>query len=62
MSDRSQQPAALKRRIAVLEGQLAAEQERSEKAWSGYRTALYELVEVKLRIDAVVRAANGESV
>jgi hypothetical protein len=62
MSDRSQQPAALKRRIAVLEGQLAAEQERSEKAWSGYRAALYELVEVKLRIDAVVRAANGESV
>jgi hypothetical protein len=62
MTDRSQQPAALKRRIALLEGQLAAEQERSEKAWSGYRDALYELVEVKLRIDAVVRAANGESV
>ena len=62
MSDRSQQPAALKRRIAVLEGRLAAEQERADKAWSGYRAALYDLVEVKLRIDAVVRAANGEAV
>ena len=61
MSDRSQQPAALKRRIAVLEGQLAAEQERSEKAWSGYRAALYELAEIKLRMEAVVRAVNGET-
>jgi hypothetical protein len=62
MSDRSQQPAQLKRRIAVLEGQLAAEQERSEKAWSGYRDALSELVEIKLRMEAVVRAVNGEAV
>ena len=61
MSDRSQQPAALKRRIALLEGQLAAEQERSEKAWSGYRAAMYELVEIKLRMEAVVRAVNGET-
>jgi len=61
MSDRSQQPAALKRRIAVLEGQLAAEQERSEKAWSGYRAAMYGLVEIKLRMEAVVRAVNGET-
>jgi hypothetical protein len=61
LTDRSQQPAALKRRIALLEAQLAAEQERSEKAWSGYRDALYELVEIKQRLDAVVRAANGEA-
>jgi hypothetical protein len=62
MSDRSQQPAALKRRIAVLEGQLKAEQERSEKAWAGYRAALYEMVEIKVRMEAVVRAVNGVTV
>jgi hypothetical protein len=62
MSDRSQQPAALKRRIAVLEGQLAAEQERSNKAFEVYRVMLYELVEVKQRLEAVARAVNGEAV
>jgi hypothetical protein len=62
MSDRSQQPAALKRRIALLEAQLAAEQARSEKAWAGYRDALYEMVEIKVRMDAVVRALHGEPV
>jgi hypothetical protein len=62
MSDRSQQPAALKRRIALLEALLKAEQERSEKAWAGYRAALYEMVEIKVRLDAVVRALHGESV
>jgi|GEM_PF-4019110 len=62
MSDRSQQPAALKRRIAVLEGQLAVERERSDKAFEGYRAALYELVEIKLRLEDVARAVNGEAV
>jgi hypothetical protein len=62
MTDRSQQPAALKRRIAMLEGQLKAEQERSEKTWAGYRAALYDMVEIKVRLDAVVRALHGESV
>jgi hypothetical protein len=62
LTERKDQPAQLKRRIAQLEGQLAAEQERSEKAWSGYRAALYEMVEIKLRLEAVVRAVNGEAV
>ena len=62
MSERSQQPAALKRRSAVLEGQLAAEQERSDKAFEGYRAALYDLVEIKLRLEDVARSVNGEAV
>jgi hypothetical protein len=34
----------------------------ADKAWSGYRAALYELVEFKLRMEAVARAVNGEAV
>ena len=56
MTDRKDQPAQLKRRIAQLEGQLAAEKARAEKAWDGYRNALYELVEIKLRLEAVEKA------
>jgi len=46
----------------VLEGQLAVERERSDKAFEGYRAALYELVEIKLRLEDVARAVNGEAV
>ena len=61
MTDRKQQPAQLKRRIATLEGQLAAEKEACQKAWDGYRQTLYELVEVRLRLEAVEKALRGES-
>lgn len=61
MSDRKQQPAQLKRRIALLEGQLAAEKEAAMRAWNGYRDALYELVEVKQRLQAVEKALRGEA-
>jgi hypothetical protein len=61
MTDRKEQPAQLKRRIAILEGQLAAEKERAEKAWEGYRKALYENVDVKLRLEAVENALRGEA-
>ncbi len=61
MTDRKDQPAQLKRRIALLEGQLAAEKARAEKAWGGYRSALYELVEIKLRMEAVEKALRGEA-
>jgi hypothetical protein len=61
MNDRKDQPAQLKRRIALLEGQLAAEKERAEKAWSGYRDALYDLTEAKLRLEAVEKALRGEA-
>jgi hypothetical protein len=61
MTDRKEQPAQLKRRIAILEGQLAAEKERAEKAWEGYRKALYENVDIKLRLEAVEKALRGEA-
>ncbi len=61
MTDRKDQPAQLKRRIALLEGQLAAEKERSEKVWLGYRTALYDLVDANLRLEAVEKALRGEA-
>ena len=61
MSERKEQPAQLRRRIAILEGQLAAEKERAEKAWEGYRKALYENVDIKLRLEAVEKALRGEA-
>jgi hypothetical protein len=61
MTDRKEQPAQLKRRIAILEGQLAAEKERAEKAWEGCRKALYENVDIKLRLEAVEKALRGEA-
>ena len=60
MTSRKEQPAQLKRRIAQLEGQLAAEQQRSEKSFDAYREALYELVDVKQRMEAVEKALRGE--
>jgi hypothetical protein len=61
MADRREQPAQLKRRIAILEGQLEAEKERAEKAWEGYRKALYENVDINLRLEAVEKALRGEA-
>jgi hypothetical protein len=60
MSNRQDQPAALRRRIAKLEALLEAEQERSRKAWDGYRDALYECVELRLRLDAAKQALEGD--
>ena len=47
------------RQFERLERLLAAERERAERAWAGYREALYELVEVKIKLEAVERALNG---
>jgi hypothetical protein len=49
------------RQIERLERLLTAERERAEKAWNAYRETLYENVEMKLKLDAVARALNGES-
>ena len=38
---------------------LEAERERSEKAWSGYRNALYELVDLKIKIEQIEKVING---
>ena len=61
MTDRKQQPAQLKRRIAVLEGQLEAEREASLDLWHRYRQVLYELVEGNQRLEAVEKALRGEA-
>jgi hypothetical protein len=60
VTDRKNQPAQLQRRIKVLEGQLAAEKQACEKVWRGYRDALYELVEIRIRLETVEKALRGE--
>ena len=47
------------RQFERLERLLAAEKERSDKAWNAYRETLYELVEVKMKLEAVERIING---
>jgi hypothetical protein len=42
-----------------LERLLAAERERAESAWNGYRVALYELVDLKMKLEAVQKALHG---
>ncbi len=54
-------PAHARRQIERLERLLEAERERSEKAWDGYRQALYENVDLKMRFEAVQKAMNGEA-
>ena len=53
-------PAHARRQIERLERLLEAERERSKKAWDGYRQALYENVDLKMRFEAVQKAMNGE--
>lgn len=47
------------RQFERLERLLAAEKERSDKAWDAYRSTLYELVEIKMKLEAVERIING---
>ena len=42
-----------------LPGEMAVERERAEKAWEGYRNALYELVDVQMKLEAIQKAVNG---
>jgi hypothetical protein len=42
-----------------LERLLSAERERAESAWNGYRAALYEVVDLKMKLEAVERALHG---
>jgi len=42
-----------------LERLLAAERERAESAWAGYREALYELVDLRMKLEAVEKALYG---
>lgn len=42
-----------------LERLLEAERERADKAWEGYRKALYDLVDTQMKLEAIQRAING---
>ena len=43
-----------------LQRLLEAERQRAEKAWEGYREALYEKVDLRLKLEAIERALKGE--
>ena len=43
-----------------LQRLLEAEKERSEKAWEGYRKALYELVDVRMKLERIEAVLRGE--
>lgn len=47
------------REIERLTRLLDAERERAEKAWSGYRESLYELVDYKLRVERAAAELQG---
>jgi hypothetical protein len=47
------------RQFERLERLLAAEKERSDKAWDAYRNTLYELVDIQMKLEAVERIING---
>lgn len=44
-----------------LRRMLEAERERAEKSWMAYRDALHELVDVKLKLDAIRDVLAGDS-
>ena len=57
---RKDQPAALKRRIERLEGQLAAEKAAHDRTLAGLRETVYELVDLRLRQQRAMAALSGE--
>lgn len=58
---RKDQPAQLKRRIAHLEAHLAEEKRAAMQMWNSYREALHEVVDMRLRLEAIERALKGEA-
>ena len=60
MTTRSEQPAALKRRIEMLEAQLTAQKERANKMFDLYRETLTECVEHKVMLDRIRRMLEGQ--
>lgn len=51
-----------KERLQVerLERLLDVERERAETAWENYRSALYELVDVKMKLERIQKVLSGE--
>ena len=39
---------------------LEAERRRAEQAWEGYRSALYQLVDLQMKMERIQKAINGE--
>ena len=44
----------------TLRAQLAAERERCEKAMSAYRENLYELVDLRIKVERIENVLKGE--
>lgn len=61
MTGRKDQAAQLKRRIAVLEEQLAAERAMHDKMRDAWRDAVFDKAELKQRLDAALTALRGEA-
>lgn len=60
MTERKQTQAQLLRRAEKAEKQLEFERIRAEKAWQSYGEALRDIVELKMRLEAVEKALKGE--
>lgn len=60
MTDRKQQPAAMRRRIETLEALLAAEKDAHARTFDNFRTTLWELVELKQRHQRAMAEMNGD--
>lgn len=39
---------------------IEVERQRAEKAWDGYREALHELVDVKIKLERIQKVLSGE--
>lgn len=51
----------VRKKLERLQMQLDAERDRAEKAWEHMRELMYENVDLKLKLDAVKAAMNGEA-
>lgn len=60
MTTPKQTPAQLLRRAEKAERLLEAEKSISNKHFKNYREVLYEVVELKLRLEAIEKALRGE--
>ena len=58
MTTRAKSLASDLREIERLRRLLEVERQRAEKAWTGYREALYELVELKMKHEAIYQILN----
>ena len=58
MTTRTKSLASDLREIERLRRLLEVERQRAEKAWTGYREALYELVELQMKNEAIYQILN----